>query len=91
MPVYVEFALSMVWAQMVALALRRLVWHEMSFQMVFLGGLMGGLPGWFLGAMLLESIAGSATVSYEDRLLAIGGIVIAWVAGFQRMLSEEDA
>ncbi len=90
MHVYMEFALSMVWGQMVALGLRRLFWHEMSWQMVFLGGLMGGLPGWFLGAMLADHIAWFATVSYEGRLLVIGGLVIIWVAGFQRMLSRED-
>lgn len=89
MHVYVEFALSMVWAQMIALAMRRLIWDEMSFSMVFLSGVMGGLPGWFLGAMLATQFAWFANVSYECRLLVIGGLVVIFVAGVQRNLSKE--
>lgn len=91
MHVFLEFSVAMVWAQIVALAFRRLIWREMLFSLTGISGLMGGIAGWLLGAMSADHLAWFTEVSHANRLLVIGVIVVVFVAGFQRLLSKENA
>lgn len=91
MHVFLEFGVSMVWAQIVALVLRRLVWGGMPFSIAVVSGLMGGVAGWLLGAMSADHLAWFTEVPYANRLLVIGVIVIVFVAGFQRLLAKDEA
>lgn len=90
MNIYLEFCFSMVWALVVAVALKRLIWRDMAFVMVFLSGLMGGLAGWLLGAMMVDHLDWFMNMSHEYRLVAIGVTVALFVGAIQRNLSKES-
>lgn len=90
MNVYLEFGLSVAWAEIVALLFRRFFWRDMVLPTTIISGLMGGVAGWVFAATLADHLDWLNIASNEFRPFVVGVIVVAFVGGFQRLLSNEE-